>query len=263
MISYENRALARMLAGDLVLCMGLRQARTPDIALMASACGFDSIYVDMEHSPIGLDAVSAICIAATGCGVTPLVRVPGHDLQCMVRALDGGAQGIIVPHVEDAGQARALVEAAKYPPMGHRSVMGSGPSLGYEPLPLAQVNELGNRETLLVAMLETPRGIANADEIAAVAGIDMLLIGSNDLCTEMGIPGQLHHPALREAFESTAAACRRHGKFLGIGGVRGDIALQRALLGLGARMLIAGSDVTYLMRAAAQDAKQLRDVQNS
>src|SRR5690606_7834927 len=184
----QNRILRTMQNGGLVLCMGIRQARTPDIALMASACGFDSIYLDMEHSPIEFGAVSAICIAALGRGITPMVRTPDHAPQHIARALDGGAQGIIIPHVSTAEQAQALVAAAKYPPLGHRSVMGSGPSLGYMPGPLAEVNELGNRESLLIAMLETPEGIANAGGIAAVPGIDMLLIGSNDLCTEMGIP---------------------------------------------------------------------------
>lgn len=259
MMAWEQNRISRtMREGGLVLCMGIRQARTPDIAPMAAACGFDSIYLDMEHSPIEFDAVSSICIAALGCGITPLVRVPDHAAQHVSRALDGGAQGVIVPHVSTAEQARALVAASKYPPLGHRSVMGSGPALAYASRPLAEVIETGNRESLLIAMLEAPEGIANASAIAAVPGIDMLLIGSNDLCTEMGIPGQLRHPRLREAYVQAANACREHGKFLGIGGIRSDLALQSDLFAMGARMIIAGSDVTYLMQAAGKDAEQLR-----
>lgn len=123
-----------------------------------------------------------------------------------------------------------------------------GPTLGtlYRPQDAARVNG----ETLMIMMLESPGAISRADEIAAVDGVDMLLIGSNDLCTAMGIPGQLHHPDLFKAYETVAAACHRHGKTLGIGGIRGDIALQKRLVALGARFLIAGSDVTYLMAAA-------------
>jgi len=109
-------------------------------------------------------------------------------------------------------------------------------------------------------MLETPEGIANAEAIAAVPGIDMLLIGSNDLCTELGIPGQVKHPKIREAYEVTAAACQKHGKFLGVGGIRGDLELQTQLTQLGARFIIAGNDVNYLMNAARQDAQALRQV---
>jgi 2-keto-3-deoxy-L-rhamnonate aldolase RhmA len=109
-------------------------------------------------------------------------------------------------------------------------------------------------------MLETPEGIANADAIAAVEGVDVLLIGSNDLCTELGIPGQIRHPKLREAFEKTAAACKKHGKTLGVGGIRGDLELQTELFRMGGNLIIAGSDVTYLTAAARADAKALRAI---
>jgi 2-keto-3-deoxy-L-rhamnonate aldolase RhmA len=254
---YENRAKRKMLSGGLAICMGLRQARTADIAPIAAACGFDAVYVDMEHSPVSMETVSAICTAAIGFGITPLVRIPGHGSEYLSRVLDGGALGAIVPHVETPEQAADLVRAAKYPPIGHRSVMGSGPSLGYRSMPLAEVNERVNEEALLIVMLETPLGIANADRIAATPGVDMLLIGSNDLCTELGIPGQLHHPELRAAYQATAQACKNHGKILGIGGIRSDIELQTELIALGARFIIAGSDVTYLMEAARKDAEKL------
>ena len=239
--------------------MGLRQARTPDIALIAAACDFDAVYVDMEHSPISADTTAMICTAALGAGITPIVRVPGHDVHLATRVLDGGALGVIFPHVDTGEQAAAMASGCRYPPLGHRSVMGSGPALGYRAMPLGEVNECGNAETLLIAMLETPRGIANADAIAATPGIDVLLIGSNDLCTELGIPGQLRHPKLREAFETTAAACKAHNKVLGIGGIRGDLELQSELFRLGGKFIIAGSDVTYLTAAARGDAKRLRD----
>lgn len=256
----DNKLKQRMAAGEVSLCMGLRQARTVDIAQMAGACGFDSLYIDMEHSPIGFETVSAICIQATAHGVTPLVRVPGLQGQDISRALDGGAQGVILPHVNTAAEAREIVSYAKYPPLGHRSVMGAGPPNGYRPMPLAEVNRQGNEETLVILMLETPEGIANAMDIAAVPGVDMLLIGSNDLCTEMGIPGQLRHPSLLEAFQRVADACRRHGVSLGIGGVRGDAELQEKLLALGANFIIAGNDVFYLMQAAAKDHQALRSI---
>ena len=88
----------------------------------------------------------------------------------------------------------------------------------------------------------------------------MLLIGSNDLCTELGIPGQLRHPKLREAYEKTAAACKARRKVLGVGGIRGDLELQTDLVKMGARFIIAGSDVTYLMAAAKKDADTLRAI---
>jgi 2-keto-3-deoxy-L-rhamnonate aldolase RhmA len=256
----ENILKKRIADGEVSLCMGLRQSRTVDIGPLVGAAGFDSLYVDMEHSPIDFETTSAICVTAVAYGVTPLVRVPGHLGQDISRALDGGAQGVILPHVNTADQAQTIVSYAKYPPVGHRSVMGAGPSTAYKAMPLAKVNESGNADTLVIIMIETPEGVANADAIAAVPGVDMLLIGSNDLCTEMGIPGQLRHPDLLAAYQTVCAACKKHGIAMGIGGIRGDVELQTQLLNLGAQFLISGSDTTYLAGAASHDAKALREV---
>jgi 2-keto-3-deoxy-L-rhamnonate aldolase RhmA len=256
--SYVNLAKKALLEDRLVLCMGLRQARTADIGAIAQSCGFDSIYVDMEHSSISHETCSALCVAALGQGVTPLVRVPGHLASDMSRALDGGAQGVIVPHTNTADQARAIISACKFPPLGHRSVMGANPALGYQAISLEENNSRLNNDTLVIVMLETPEGIQNAESIAAVPGVDMLLIGSNDLSTELGIPGQVKHPKIFEAYQITAQACRKHGKFLGVGGIRGNLKLQSDLTELGARFIIAGNDVSYLMNAAKQDTQALR-----
>ena len=258
--AFENVAKRKVAHDELVLCMGLRQARTVDIAMIAAQSGFDAIYVDMEHSPISLETTSAICAGSIALGITPLVRVPSHGAEWISRVLDGGAQGIILPHVNDRGEAERIVAAALFPPLGHRSVMGLTPALGYRPLGLGATNEKLNGETLVIAMLETPEGVTHAHEIAAVSGIDVLLIGSNDLCTELGIPGELRHPKLRHAFEKTADACRAHGKTLGIGGIRGDLELQAELLRLGARFVIAGNDVGYLATASRKDVEALRGV---
>lgn len=253
-----NRVKERLAAGSLVLCLGMRQARTPDLAMIADACGFDAFYIDMEHSTITLDTAAALASAALGIGITPIVRTAGQAPHDAERLLDGGALGIIYPHVGTREEALRFVAACKFPPAGHRSVAGSGPAQLYRRLPLAEVNRLGNEITLCIAMIETPEGIANANAIADVPGLDMLLIGSNDLCTELGIPGQLHHPKLKEAYATVGRACAAHGKTLGIGGVRGDPELTRELLALGARFMIAGSDVSYLMAAAGEDVRAIR-----
>jgi 2-keto-3-deoxy-L-rhamnonate aldolase RhmA len=255
-----NSAKRKLAAGELVLCMGLRQARSVDIAMIAAQAGFDALYVDMEHSPVSLETVSTLCAGTVGLGITPLVRPPGHGAEWISRVLDGGAQGVIVPHVSNATQAKAIVTAARFPPLGHRSVMGPTPALAYRALPLGETNQTLNAETLLIVMIETPEGVERADEIAAVEGVDLLLIGSNDLCTELGIPGELQHPRLRAAYEAVARACKAHRKTLGIGGIRGEPKLQGELIALGARFLIAGNDVGYLAAAARKDVEALRQL---
>jgi 2-keto-3-deoxy-L-rhamnonate aldolase RhmA len=258
--SFDNAAKRKLAAGGLVLCMGVRQARTADFAMIASSCGFDSFYVDMEHSPISHETASMLCVAAIGVGLTPIVRVPSHQGDDATRILDGGAQGLIVPHVNNREEAQAMVEACKYPPLGRRSVAGTGPAHGYRPLSLAEINQRGNDETLLVFMLETAEGIANVEAIATVPGIDVLLIGSNDLCTEFGIPGQLRHAKLREAHEAVAAACRKHGKILGLAGLSSEFELQQQFIGMGARFVMTGSEIAYLMAAARKDVERMRTI---
>ncbi len=249
---------ARLAAGELVLCMGLRQARTPDIVLVAAAAGFDAVYVDMEHSPVSFETTSMLTIAAQGAGIGGLVRIAGHDPHAVGRALDGGASGIIFPGVDTAEQAQAAVAACLYPPAGFRGVAGSGPLQGYRPTPLGTVIREANAAMLVVAMIETPAAVGNAHALAAVPGLDMLLIGSNDLCTAMGIPGEITHPRLREAYVAVAAACRAHGKVLGVGGIRNQPALQADLIAMGARFVIGGNDVAYLAGAAQRDVEALR-----
>jgi 2-keto-3-deoxy-L-rhamnonate aldolase RhmA len=139
-------------------------------------------------------------------------------------------------------------------------VGGAGPALGYQAMPQDEISDFLNRETLLLAMLETPEAIEEAEAIAAVPGIDGLHIGSNDLCSEMGIPGKYHDPRYLHAVEKAGRAAKSHGKSLGIGGVLFDHELQTELVRLGARYLTAGHDVTYLLRGARADVERMRTI---
>jgi len=257
-VAFPNRTQERLARDEVALCMATRLARTSEIAMLADSCGFDAFFIDMEHCTISLDDAAQICVAALPLGITPLVRIAGRNFEDATRLLDMGALGIICPNVSTRAEAEALVRACRFPPFGGRSVAGPGPLQGYRATPLGEVNKQGNAATLLIPMLETLEGIANADAIAAVPGIDVLLIGSNDLCTAMGIPGELKSPKLRAAYETTAKACKAHGKHLGVGGIRADVEHVAELIKLGARFVIAGSDTQYLMRSARDEIVALR-----
>jgi 2-keto-3-deoxy-L-rhamnonate aldolase RhmA len=256
----ENHAKRMLKANELVLCMGVNQLRTPNIAMIAAACGFDAVYIDLEHNPTSLETAAGVCVAALGMGLTPIARVTSHDPHDATRILDGGAQGVMVPHIQNAAEAKAIVEACLYAPLGHRSAFGSGPQLGYAAIGQAEVCKIINEETLLMAMIETPEAVANADAIAAVEGIHVLHIGASDLATEMGIPGQYKHERMRAAFETVARAARSHGKAMGVGGVRQDFEFQSWLIWIGMRYLTGGSDVGYILSAGRADVKQLREL---
>lgn len=257
-MAVTNRLQERLARGEVALCMATRLARTAEIAMIASSCGFDAFYVDMEHCTISLDDAAKICIAALPAGATPLVRIAGHRFEDATRLLDMGALGIICPDVGTRVEAETFARACRFPPLGQRSVGGAGALQGYRSTPLAEVNREGNAATVLIAMIETPEGVANADAIAAVPGIDVLLIGSNDLCTAMGIAGELKSPQLRAAYEAVAKACAANKKCLGVGGIRADAEHVGELIRLGARFVIAGSDVQYLMKSARDDIAGLR-----
>ena len=253
-----NGTKARLAAGDLALGFGLRQSRTVDIATIAGTCGYDWLFIDMEHSSLDLDAACQIAMASIATGVTPIVRVPGHEHHHAARVLDNGALGIVFPHVDTPEAARRAVDACRYPPLGHRSVAGNQPMLRFETHPTAAATHKANEETLVIMMIETPQAVANADAIAAVEGVDVLFIGTNDLCAEMGIHGQFADPRVPAAYKTVIAACHKHGKVPGMGGVY-DPKLMESYIGLGMRFVLAGSDLAFMMAGASARAAQLRD----
>jgi len=257
MVEIVNHAKRRLEAGELALGAGLRQARTVDTAKMMKAAGFDWLFIDMEHNTMGLDIATQIAVAAQDAGITPIVRVPGHEHYHATRALDGGAQGIVAPHVDNAATAARIASNCRYPPDGHRSMAGALPQLGFQPHPLGEAARAINVSTLVVVMIESPQAVENVEAIAATPGVDSLLIGTNDLCMEMGLPGQFGHARVAEAYERVVAACRAHGKHPGMGGVY-DPALMKKYIDIGARLILAGNDFSFLMSGARAQAAAVR-----
>ena len=181
-----NPALARLAAGELALGVGIRQSRTVDIAAIMKACGYDWLFLDLEHNSMDLDTAVQISVAALGVGIAPIVRVPAGQFWLATRVLDGGALGIVMPHVDTPEEARESADRLRYPPQGHRSLAGGLPHFGYLPIATDPACVAINKATLVIVMLETPQAISNAAAIAAVPGIDSLLIGTSDLSRSLG-----------------------------------------------------------------------------
>jgi 2-keto-3-deoxy-L-rhamnonate aldolase RhmA len=222
--------------------------------------GYDWLFIDLEHGATSTETAYQICVAALDAGVAPLVRVPHGELAMGTRCLDAGALGLVIPHVDTAEQARAMVDAFRFAPLGHRSIGGAYPQFGFASVPAKEVVSGLNDATLVVAMIETPRAVENAEQIAAVAGIDALLMGTNDLCLEMGIPGQLDHPQIVRAMDAVIAACRKHGKWPGLGGVYSR-QLMKPCIERGMRLILAGNDISLLLTAAQEQAGFVRSCQ--
>ena len=257
-IPTKNLMKAKMDAGGLAVGMIVRLMRGVEIAAIAKSAGFDCIYIDLEHCSFSLETVSQISMTATALGVTPLVRVPGLDKAFISRTLEAGAQGIIVPHLENRTQAEEVVEAAKFSPLGNRSLLAINPHTLFRGGPAVEIMHKMNSSTLVVGMIESESAVENASDIASVEGLDMLLVGTNDLCNSLGVPGQLDHPRVRQAYEHVAASCHAKGKHLGVGGLNSRPEIAKEMIAMGARYVSAGSDTGFLMSAATATAKSFR-----
>ncbi len=263
-ISYRlpvQRSLRDALRGDrLVLCLALLNSRTPEVPAMAAACGYDAVYVDLEHTSTSLETAAMLCVGAAGAGIAGLVRVPSHDPSVIARVLDNGAVGIIVPHVTSASEAKAIVDAARFPPLGHRSISGPNVVSGYDPRPAAELTGILEQRTVVAVMIETPGAVDASAQIAAVEGIDMIMLGPSDLTAEMGIHAQYENEHFHRAVESVAAACRGHGVALGVAGIK-SVDLLNRFVGLGLRFISAGTDIGMMTEAATNRAQQLRGLE--
>jgi len=257
MDNVVNPARERLAQGGLALGMGVRAVRGVEVARVMKTAGYDFLFIDLEHGATSVETTYGICVAALDAGIAPLVRVPNGELALATRCLDAGALGVVIPHVDTADEARAMVEAFRFAPLGKRSIGGAYPQFGFAPAPATEVIRQLNAATLVVAMIETPRALENAEAIAAVPGIDVLLMGTNDLCLEMGIPGQIEHERVVAAMDTMLTACKKHGKWPGLGGVYAREPMKRCI-DRGMRFILAGNDISLLLTAAQEQAKFAR-----
>lgn len=248
-----NPAKARLTADQLAIGMGVRGVRGVEIARVMKTAGYDFLFIDLEHGAMSTETAYSISVAALDAGIAPLVRVPYGELAMATRCLDAGALGVVIPHVDTADDAREMVNSFRFAPLGRRSIGGAYPQFGFASAPATEVVSKLNDATLVVAMIETPTAVANAEQIAAVKGIDVLLMGTNDLCLELGIPGKLDDERVVAAVDTVVAACRKHGKWPGLGGVYGRDLMKR-YIGRGMRFVLAGNDISLLLTAAQEQA---------
>ena len=256
-VQLVNPVKEKMKSGQAALGMNIRLGRSGDIARIAKATGHDFIFIDAQHSLFSLETIGHIAQTALACGIAPLVRVRSCDDPDTSLLLDNGAAGIVFPDIGTAAQARRGVNAAKFPPVGKRSVSGGYPQFDYRPVPIAQAVPTLNDATLVVCMIETEEGLRNIEEIAAVDGVDVIHVGSNDLLNSLGKPGKFDDPVLIEALDRAIAAATKHGKFAGCGGNR-DVERQVQVIRKGVRFVTTQTDIGFLSAAATKWTEGVR-----
>lgn len=205
---------ARVLAGEHVAGAMVFEFFTPGIAQLMVVSGAEYIIYDMEHAGASIETLKMQVAACRGV-ITPLARPPVGEYHFLARLMDIGMKGVMVPMVETGEQAAAIVEACYYPPVGRRGAAFGFAHDDYAPGKPADKIAAANAETLVIAQVETERGLANVDEIAATPGIDVVWIGQFDLTNFLNVPGEFDNPVYLQACETIAAAARRHGKALG------------------------------------------------
>jgi len=225
-------------------------------ARVLARCGFDWLTLDMEHSAIDWSQAAAIMGAIADAGCVPLVRLPEGSVYCIKRALDAGAWGIIVPMVETVQQAKAAIAAAKYPPLGTRSVGGGMHALNFA-ASTEEYYQRANEEILVVLQTESPSGVAGAEEIYRLPGCDAIFIGPFDLrATMRGADGRDPTPEQHEAMiQQALAVAKRVGTPIGIHVLDPHTALRRVEEGM--QFLAVASDLRMLRSMADEFVKVL------
>lgn len=218
-VAISHSLKDKLLRNEVASTLSIKLVKSVELPMIAKTAGFDGILVDMEHSSFDLETTSQLCISALYAGISLIVRVPSKDAFFVSRVLDGGVLGVIVPHIHSVQDARDIVAAAKFQPIGSRSLTNGLPHYQFRTIPTKASNPVTNDATMVIPMIETLEALELVDEIAAVEGVDPLLNGTNDLTAEMGIEGDYENPKLIESYVRTIAACNRHGNWVGVGGL--------------------------------------------
>lgn len=249
----RSKVLAKARAGQgaLGICLHLTD---PSIYEMTSLMGFDAIWMDMEHHFYSLETAANL-MRASRVGDVDIVARPGKgEFMRMARMLEAGATGIMYPRCDSAEEAKEVVKWAKYAPIGKRGFDGSNPDVPYCMMPMNECIEQSNRETFVLIQMEEPHAVAQAEAIAAVPGVDMLMLGPGDFSVLTGIPGQFQHPSIAEAIKKVADAAKKHGKYWAA--TCGTPEYARKMIDMGASLVFYGCDIIFVKNGleATRDA---------
>jgi 2-dehydro-3-deoxyglucarate aldolase/4-hydroxy-2-oxoheptanedioate aldolase len=239
-VTVDGSIKQKIKSGKVVYGQFLLELFTPGVPQILKNCGLDFVIFDMEHGRCDLALLAELIVCAKNAGIPPIVRVPDIEFRPLSRVLDLGASGVVVPRVETPEQAKFLVSQLKYAPAGCRGVAlgvahdryrAGGPSYF----------EDANRDTVVIALLETARAFENLDGILATPGLDVAWMGHYDLTVSMGIPAQFDHPKFLEKMDQLLDACKRHEVAAGF--LPGSPADTKHWVSKGFRVLSLGTDV--------------------
>jgi len=240
----------KLASGDVTFGTMVFEFFTPGLCQILHVAGASFVILDMEHSGVGIETIKAQIAFARGIGLVPMVRVPGCHYHLIATVLDAGALGIMVPMVETVEQARDIASWTRYRPEGVRGLAFSMAHDDYLGGEVADKMKVSNERVMAIALIETAKGIENAEAILAVPGIDVGWLGHFDLTDSMGIAGQFDHPRFVAAVSHLVSACNKAGKPAGF--LAGNAEIARAWQAKGFRMLCLGTDISLLKDTLAK-----------
>ncbi|HKV53005.1 MAG TPA: aldolase/citrate lyase family protein [Candidatus Binataceae bacterium] len=245
-----NQLRAVLKSGDIALGTLMWETQGRGVVHTLAAAGMDFVMICMEHSAYNLETVVNLVAHAHAAGITPIVRIPDLLYQHVTRMLDTGCQSLIVPHVRTGAEVRRFVEYAKYHPEGRRGMaIYQGASTGYEDVEPQVATAHANANTLLAVLIETREAVENLEEIL-IPGIDLALVGHQDLAQSLGVPGQYSDPRVREAEAKVRALCKQRG--IATAGAINRPDNARAVIETGAQFLLYGTDLVMIRREAGR-----------
>jgi 4-hydroxy-2-oxoheptanedioate aldolase len=251
-----NRFKAVRAEGKVPVGQMLWESGSRGMARMMDACDLDFAIIDTEHAAFSSAQVADLVAWFAATTIAPFVRVTEIAYHLLARTMDAGALGVMVPNVKNAAEARAVVDAVKYAPLGKRGIGLGGALTGYRGVNPAEFLEYSNANTTVMCQIESVEGIENLEAIATTPGVDVLWVGHYDLSQSMGIPGQFHDERFRDNLKRVIAVCDRHN--LGAGIQPGSIAQAQEWLETGFNVISYSTEMAVYLTAMTQAVQQVR-----
>ncbi|MFC1974818.1 HpcH/HpaI aldolase/citrate lyase family protein [Chloroflexota bacterium] len=246
----QNLVKHALRKGQSVVGTMIVELHQPAVAQLLVNAGFDFVIIDNEHGPFNIETIANLTRAARHLGLTPIVRVPDLTYPHIAQTLDAGAQGLMIPRIMNAQQVREVLQIMKFPPQGIR---GNALSRGYTDFKSGPVDEAmaqTNEETMLIVQIENQSAVENIEEIVTIPGVDVALIGPNDLSISLGIPGKIDAPQMHDAIQKTIHACQRYDVVPGIH--INDLNLAAYWAKQGMRLISARAEIVFLVNGGRE-----------